>query len=218
VPGARHLARLDFDTMLEFSNRGAGVINVRAVELARKFSMPLVILNSLRDHPGTRVEGHAMMEHQGIVGVTANDRIVGLNLTGLALPGERLASFLTELSGLGLELSGLHVYTRADGRIGLSFLAGDRPENRGAFDRIEQMARGASGECFREEEIAAVSIVGAGVIPVGALATRAVGTLARASVTARSFSSSTTSLTLIVPREQTAEAVAALHRELVEAG
>jgi aspartate kinase len=216
VPGARHIPRLDFDTMLEFSSRGAGVINVRAVELARKFDMPLVILNSLREHPGTRVEGHAMMEQHGITGVTASERVVGFHLEGLRLTPDDTARFLGGLDGLGFEITGLHGWNESEGTQGLSFLAPDLPENRRAFEALEGMVRAAGGTLLRDEAIGAVSIVGGGVIRVGPLARRAAECLARAGVTARSFSSSTLSLTFLVPRDEVGTAVRALHADLIE--
>ncbi|HEX7880175.1 MAG TPA: aspartate kinase [Candidatus Eisenbacteria bacterium] len=216
VPGARHLARLDFDTMLEFSSRGAGVINVRAVELGRKFRMPIVILNSLRERTGTRVEDLTDMERTGITGVTANDRLIGFHLSDLVLDMAGLADFLGRLIELGLDLSGLHEYVDGPGTCGLSFLAQDLPENRRGFDRIERMAAEAGGSVRRDESVGAVSVVTSGVIQAGPLARRIVACLGGAGVTVRSMSSGTTSITLMIDRESIPGAVAALHRELVE--
>ncbi|MDZ4803944.1 MAG: aspartate kinase [Candidatus Eisenbacteria bacterium] len=216
VPQARHIRRLDFDTMLEFSSRGAGVINVRAVELGRKFQMPIVILNSLRDHSGTRVEGHSDMEQMGITGVTANDRLIEFRIGGLRLDMAGLAEFLGRLISLGLDLSGLHDDVDGSGTHGLSFLAPDLPENRRGFDQIEAMASAAGGQTQRDEDVGSVSVVTSGVIQAGPLARRIVDCLARAGVQARSLSSGTTSITLLVDRASIPTAVAALHRELVE--
>ena len=216
VTAARHLPRLDFDTMLEFSSRGAGVINVRAVELARKFRMPVIILNSLHDRPGTRVEEMSEMERMGITGVTANERLVGFHLSDLSLDTAGLASFLGRLADLGLDLWGLHEYVDGPGTHGLSFQVPDLPENRRAFDAIEAMAMEAGGAARRDEGVGAVSVVSSGVIQTGPLARRVVECLGRAGVSARSLSSSTTSLTLLVDRDAIPAAVACLHHELVE--
>jgi aspartate kinase len=217
VPDARHLERLDFDTMLEFSSRGAGVINVRAVELGRRFRMPIVIKNSLREHPGTRVEDLTDMERTGITGVTANDRLIGFHLSDLKLDTAGLADFLGRVIDLGLDMSGLHEYTDGPGTCGLSFLAQDLPENRRGFERIERMAREAGGTVRRDDSVGAVSVVTSGVIQAGPLARRIVDCLAAAGVAVRSLSSATTSVTLLVDRESIPVAVAALHRELVTA-
>lgn len=216
VPEARHIARLDFDTMLEFSSRGAGVINVRAVELGRRFDMPIVILNSLRVHPGTRVEGHSDMEQTAITGVTANDRLIAFHLSDLSLDGAGLADFLGRLVELNIDLSGLHEYRDGPGTHGLSFLAQDRPENRRGFERIETMAREVGGRVHRDDDVGGVSVVSNGVIQAGPLARRILGCLAGAGVQIRSLSSGTTSITLLVDRGSIPTAVAALHRELVE--
>lgn len=215
VPAARLLPSLDFDTMLEFSSRGAGVINHRAVELARKYRMPLTILNSLREAPGTRIEEKATMESQGVIGVTGNDQVVGFHLADLHLEPRELAVFLERLNGLGLEVTGLHQYGEGGGVVGLSFLVNDLPGNRRLYDRLETMTVEAGGRMLREENLAAVSIVSSGSIPAGPLAHRVVATLAEAGVSARSFGTSLLSLTVMVPRGEMERAVRVLHERLV---
>lgn len=216
VPEARLLPRLDFDTMLEFSSRGAGVISSRAVELARKNRMPILILNSLRDGPGTRIDGEVSMEGKGIVGVTADEKVVGVHLAGLRMAPAALGVLLERLSALGLDLTGLHQYADGPGTLAVAFTMPELPENPDLFARLEALAAEAGGRVERDESAGAVSVVGGGVIDPAEVAAQALASLAAAGVAPRSFLSGTLSLTFLVPRADVARAVAALHRDLVE--
>lgn len=85
VPGARHLARISHDHMVELAQRGAGVLHPRSVELAQKFKTPLWVRNSLKDEneerSGTEVVSlETGMESAQVVGVTADESKVMLEL------------------------------------------------------------------------------------------------------------------------------------------
>jgi aspartate kinase len=215
VSEARLLPHLDFDTMLEFSSRGAGVINSRAVELARIHAMPLVILNSLRDAAGTRIDGEVSMERKGIAGVTANEKIVGIHVEHLALEPKAVASFVERLSAIGLDLSGLHQFSDGPGTVGFTFLVPEHLENGQLFRKLDDLVAGSGGRIKRDESAGAVSVVGTGVINTADIAARSMRCLSRAGVCPTSFLSSTLSMTFIVPRAQVGDAVKALHADLV---
>jgi len=215
VPGARRLDRLDFDTMLEFSSRGAGVINFRAVELARAYRMPLAILNSLRSAPGTRIDGEIGMEKKGIAGVTANDRVVGIQIEGLKIETGGMSPFVGWLSGLGLDISGLHQYTDSSGQAGFSFTVNERPGHPAGLSKLEEEVKTRGGRLARDESLGAVSVVGYGVIDPLAVAARCLEVLAGVGIAPRSFLSGTLSMTFVVPRAEVARAVKTLHDTLV---
>jgi aspartate kinase len=71
VPAARHLERVPSDQMVELATRGAGVLHPRSVELARRFDVPLWVLNSLKpDSKGTQIMNQGM-EDYAVAGITA---------------------------------------------------------------------------------------------------------------------------------------------------
>jgi aspartate kinase len=216
VPGARLLDHLDFDAMLEFSSRGAGVIYSRAVELARNHKMPLQILNSLREARGTRIDGEVSMERKGIAGVTANERIVGVHLSHLSLNAAEIGGFVESLSGLGFDITGLHEFDDGPGTVGLTFIVPDLPENGPLFKGLEDLVRSRDGIISLDVSAGAVSVVGGGVINSAEVAARSLRSLTAAGIAPHSFLSGTLSMTFLVPRGQVAEAVRALHKDLVE--
>ena len=215
VSEARHIPHLDFDTMLEFSSRGAGVINSRAVELARHHGMPIVLLNSLKEAPGTRVDAEVSMERSGIAGVTANDRVVEIHVGHLKLRPETVAGFMRRLAGIGLNMSGLHQFEDGPGTVGLTFIVPESLENNELFRKLDALVAEHGGSVRRDESAGAVSVVGAGVINTAEVAAKSLECLSRAGIAPAAFLSGTLSMTFIVPRDKVADAVKALHGDLV---
>jgi aspartate kinase len=84
VPGARRLDAISYDEMLELASAGAKVLYTRAVEFAKKYGVPLVVLSSLKEGPGTLVEEEVPeMEQVVVSGITANDKEAKISLLGV---------------------------------------------------------------------------------------------------------------------------------------
>ena len=62
VPGARKLGEISYDEMLELASLGAQVLHNRSVEMAKKYNVPLEVLSSLEEKPGTVIKEVAKME------------------------------------------------------------------------------------------------------------------------------------------------------------
>lgn len=87
VTGARFRDRVPHDLMVELATRGAGVLHPRSVELAKQFSVPLWVINSLKDGfeaKGTQIVNRGMEEF-GVVGVTSDSGKAWLTV-GLSRP------------------------------------------------------------------------------------------------------------------------------------
>ncbi len=88
VPGARKLSEITYDEMLELASLGAQVLHNRSVEMAKKYSVPLEVLSSLEEKPGTVIKEVATMEKMLIKGVAKDDNVTRLSLIGLQdIPG-----------------------------------------------------------------------------------------------------------------------------------
>jgi aspartate kinase len=84
VPGARRLDTISYDEMLELASAGAKVLYIRAVEFAKKYNVPLVVLSSLKEGPGTLVEEEVPeMEEVVVSGVTSNDKEAKISILGV---------------------------------------------------------------------------------------------------------------------------------------
>ena len=128
VPHARKLDMVTYEEMLELASVGAKVLQTRSVGLAMRYNMPLTVLSSFEDKPGTLIVGdeaieESDMERNVITGI-AHDRNEALvTLVDLPdRPGERNAVFVA-------------AYERT--------YDGARPDHRGAgaYDIVQLLAR-----------------------------------------------------------------------------
>ncbi|HZG44838.1 MAG TPA: aspartate kinase [Allosphingosinicella sp.] len=87
VPKARKLARVTYEEMLELASVGAKVLQTRSVGLAMRHNLPLQVLSSFEDRPGTLIVGDAAledkMERQLITGIAVDKNEAMVTLTGL---------------------------------------------------------------------------------------------------------------------------------------
>ena len=177
--------------------------------------MPLVILNSLREHPGTRVEGDLDVEKTGIVGVTMNERIVAVRIEGLP-DAAAAAALLARLGGMGVDPAALSLDREGANHGRLSFYLPAAPERTAQLEVLAAAAASLGGRLEQDDTLSAVSLVGNGVLRAAAVATRALNRLAAEKIEAAGGQAGTLSLTFLVQRERAQDAVRALHAEFVE--
>ncbi|MBT3411467.1 MAG: aspartate kinase, partial [Halieaceae bacterium] len=90
VDGARRLDKITFEEMLEMASMGSKVLQIRAVEFAGKYNVPLRVLHSFQEGPGTLItlEDDAEMETPTIAGIAFNRDEAKLTILGVPdMPG-----------------------------------------------------------------------------------------------------------------------------------
>ena len=90
VDGARRLSHITFEEMLEMASMGSKVLQIRAVEFAGKYQVPLRVLHSVKDGPGTliTIEDDSKMETPTIAGIAFNRDEAKLTIEGVPdMPG-----------------------------------------------------------------------------------------------------------------------------------
>lgn len=84
VPGARKLEEITFDEMLELATLGAQVLHNRSVEMAKRYNVNLEVLSSFSGHPGTKVkEVVKTVEKSHVSGIAKDKNVARLALVGL---------------------------------------------------------------------------------------------------------------------------------------
>ena len=88
VSGARKLSEITYDEMLELASLGAQVLHNRSVEMAKKYNVPLEVLSSLEEKPGTVIKEVAKVEKMLIKGVAKDDEVTRISIIGVQdIPG-----------------------------------------------------------------------------------------------------------------------------------
>ncbi len=211
VTGARFRDRLPHDLMVELATRGAGVLHPRSVELAKQFSVPLWVINSLKDGieaKGTQIVNRGMEEF-GVVGVTSDSGKAWLTV-GLSRPTVVSALWdaaaRQQLSVVAPQFS--------DGRVSLFVEQETVGEWRSLLQRL--VSDGFIESFNLKSDWIPVSVVGDRFSQDGSALLGVLETLASAGIDATCGNASSLAITLAVPASKAEDAVRALHKKFVE--
>ena len=211
VPGARKLAEISFDEMLELASLGAQVLHNRSVEMAKKYSVPLEVLSSLEDKPGTIVKDGIKMENMLIRGVTKDENVARFTLHGIPnQPGTAFRVF----SALGRKKINIDIILQTpevDGKQDITFTASAALKDDIMRVLTEDLADLNAQRVRCEENVAKVSVVGAGIETNPGVASTMFEALRDANINIKMISTSEIKLSVIIDQAMADKAVSAIH-------
>jgi aspartate kinase len=223
VPAARQVPFITYEEMLELAAVGAKVLHLRCVEYARRFDMPIHVRSSFSQREGTMVlspdaiaaaiaEGRAM-EQPIISGVAADVNDAKITVVGVAdKPGEAAAIFKAlATAGINVDMIVQNVSAASTGRTDLTFTCpqGSAPTAMKALDA----QKGTIGfESLRfDDQIAKVSLVGAGMRSHPGVSATFFEALADAGINVEMISTSEIRISVVTRVDDAQRAVQALH-------
>jgi aspartate kinase len=213
VPDARKLPVVSFEEMLEMAASGAGVLQLRSVEYARNHGVRIHCRSSFDDAPGTVVVGETeTMEQPLITAVTHST--VEARVTLVGVPDElgaaaRIFAALAE-GNVNVDMIVQNEPSSAGGLAEISFTV-PREDLGAARAALAPLAGGAYGDMAAHEQMAKVSIVGAGMRSHPGVAAKVFGTLAQEGINIEMISTSPIKISCVIDRDHTERAVRALH-------
>lgn len=213
VPGARRLERVSFEEMLEMAGQGSKVLQIRSVEFAHKYNIPLRVLSTFNDGPGTLIaEWPETMESARIAGIACSRDEAEIRVIGMPAAADSAWRLLEPLAGNRIGIDMIVQNTAADGRMNFSFTV-----NRQDYDQaLEILALRFASHGVRIEgdsRVAKVGLIGAGVRSEAEIAPRMFAALARAGVAVRQIATSELRISVVVDEFQMENAARALHHE-----
>jgi aspartate kinase len=197
--------------MLELASLGAQVLNNRSVEMAKKYNVELEVLSSLTRKPGTIVREVNEMEKLNVSGIAKDMNVAQFSIIGVPdRPGLAFRIF----SKLGANDINVDIILQSIGRNGtkdISFTVASN--NRAATsellgDYIETL--GASSIIY-DENVAKVSVVGAGMESHPNIAAQVFEALYNANINIRMISTSEIKISVLIDQELADLAVRVLH-------
>ncbi|MEW6726139.1 MAG: aspartate kinase [Bacillota bacterium] len=212
VPEARKLDVISHDEMLELASLGAVVLHPRAVELAKLYSVPLVVRSSFNNNAGTLIQEVRDMEKAAVVSGIAHD----LNVAKIGLfdvkdePGIASRIFRA-LADENINVDMIIQGAMRDGRNDIAFTVGT-DDLRKTLPVVERILNdiGAKGYTH-EDDLAKVSIVGAGMVSFPGVAAAMFEALASAGINIEMISTSEIKVSCVIAREYVHQAVRVLH-------
>jgi aspartate kinase len=210
---ARKLDRISYEEMLELASLGAKVLQIRSVEFAMKYKVPLWVKSSFSDEPGTLVceEDESMMEDLVVSGIAiTRDEARFLVRSVPDKPGVA-AKIFKPLAEAGVVVDVIVQTPSHDGYTDLAFTVGrlDVERTREAMKKTQQELK--IGRVELEEGIAKVSIVGVGMRNHAGVASKMFEVLAAEGVNIRVISTSEIKVSCLIDEKYAELAVRALH-------
>jgi aspartate kinase len=210
---ARKLDRISYEEMLELASLGAKVLQIRSVEFAMKYKVPLWVKSSFSDEPGTLVceEDESMMEDLVVSGIAiTRDEARFLVRSVPDKPGVA-AKIFKPLAEAGVVVDVIVQTPSHDGYTDLAFTVGrlDVERTREAMKKTQQELK--IGRVELEEGIAKVSIVGVGMRNHAGVASKMFEVLAGEGVNIRVISTSEIKVSCLIDEKYAELAVRALH-------
>jgi aspartate kinase len=220
VPGARKLAEISYDEMLELAGLGAKVMQSRSVEFAKNFRVPFEVRSSLNDNPGTIVkEETRSMEGVVIRGVSLDENQAKITLVEVPdRPGVAAQIFKAIAdANINVDMIVQNIsHTPNAPATDLSFTV-DKPELAKACKVIDGLKKiiGAR-EVMADEKIGKLSIVGVGMRSHPGVAAKMFDTLANAGVNIQMISTSEIKISVIVDIAKGKQAMRLVHEAFLE--
>ena len=213
VDNARRLNEITFEEMLEMASLGSKVLQIRAVEFAGKYNVPLRVLHSFKEGPGTLIttESENTMEQPVISGIAFNRDEAKLTITGVPdVPGVA-SKILGPISDSNVEVDMILQNVSAEGLTDFTFTV-HRNDYDQAFETIKTIAKSLNAKgAIGSEKIAKVSIVGVGMRSHAGVASRMFESLANENINIQMISTSEIKVSVVIDEKYLELAVRALH-------
>ena len=213
VDSARRLEKITFEEMLEMASQGSKILQIRAVEFAGKYKVPLRVLSSFEDGPGTLItlEDESNMEQPVVSGIAFNRDEAKLTILGVPdIPGAAYR-ILGPISEANIEVDVIVQNVAEDGTTSLTFTV-HRNEMKKAEQVLEQVAKDLGAKAISvDDHIAKLSLVGVGMRSHAGVASRMFGVLAEHNINIQMITTSEIKITVVVDEKYLELAVRALH-------
>lgn len=211
VPRAKKLDQISYDDMLELASAGSGVLQSRAVEFARKWSVVIHSRSAFSDAEGTYVKEDPDMEEAVITGIAHDTSEVKITIRRVPDSTGVAARLFGSLAGNNVSVDMIIQNISLDGYTDISFTCpgADLARAKSTLDRVVEEIQ--AGEYVVEESIAKVSLVGTGMKSSPGVAAKAFATLGENEINILAISTSPIRLSVVVDGAQATQAVRCLH-------
>ena len=220
VPAARRIPAISYEEMLEMAASGAKILQLRCVEYARRYGVPIHVRSSFSNRPGTWVsdqpreaEGPGM--EQAIISGVAHDRSEA-KVTVMGVPdvvGQAAKIFRAiATAGINIDMIVQNISAATTGRTDISFTL-PRDDGEAALAALRAVQEELKYEdLLYDDRIGKVSLVGAGMRSHPGVTATFFGALAEAGVNIEMISTSEIRISVVVDENEVDAAVTATHR------
>ena len=209
---AGKLEKISYDEMLEMASLGAKVLQIRSVEFAKKYNVPIHVRSSFSEEEGTMVVNEdADMERLVVSGVTCNKNEARITLKKVPDQPGVSAKIFSPIAKAGILVDMIIQNTRASGMTDLTFTV-----VKSDFAKAVEISRKIAEEIGAEEvltadNIAKVSVTGVGMKNHSGVAAKMFETLAKENINIRLISTSEIRISCVIEEKYSELAIRVLH-------
>ncbi|MBT7169204.1 MAG: aspartate kinase [Porticoccaceae bacterium] len=213
VPDARRLDQITVEEMLEMASQGSKILQIRSVEFAGKYSVPLRVMSSFIEGPGTLIslEDNDQMEQPVVSGIAFNRDEAKLTIRGIPDQPGVAYKVLGAISQANIEIDVIVQNVAKDNSATITFTV-----HRAALKQAEALLKeiavdlGAI-EVDSDDRIAKISIVGVGMRSHAGVAAQMFEALANEGINIQLITTSEIKITVVIEERYLELAVRALH-------
>jgi aspartate kinase len=216
-PKAKKLKRISYDEMLEMAGLGAKVLQLRSVELARRYQVPLLVRSSFNASEGTWVgQEDPSMENLLVSGVTLDQNQSKVTITGVEDRPGLAARIFGPIAAADIVVDMIIQNASADGRTDMTFTV-NRDDLARTLELVQRVSAevGATG-VRHEDQVAKVSIVGVGMRTHAGVAARMFEVLAGERINIEMIATSEIKVSVVVGSKYGELAMRSLHDAFVD--
>jgi len=212
VPQARRLDKVTFEEMLEMASLGSKVLQIRSVEFAGKYKVPLRVLSSFEEGPGTLITYEENdMEAPLISGIAFSRDEAKITVRGVPDKPGIAHRLLGDIAAASINVDMIVQNVGADGTTDFTFTV-PRGDYRKAMETVKKTAgQLAAREVTGDDKIVKISVVGVGMRSHAGIASQMFKVLADEGINIQMISTSEIKISVVVEEKYLELAVRALH-------
>ena len=211
-PNARRMEKITYEEMLEMASLGSKVLQIRSVEFASKYKVPLRVLSTFKDGPGTLiVDEEHIMEEAIISGIAHNRDEAKLTIKGVPDKPGIAFSILGPISEANIEVDMILQNVGEDNLTDFTFTVHRNDYQKAMAVLSDTCKELAAREVSGDEHIVKLSIVGVGMRSHAGIASKMFGALAEEGINIQMISTSEIKVSVVIAEKYLELGVRALH-------
>ena len=211
-PNARRLERITFEEMLEMASLGSKVLQIRAVEFAGKYDVPIRVLSTFDEGPGTLITFEEdVVEEPLVSGIAFNRDEAQLTVKGVPDRPGVAALILGPIAEENIEVDMIVQNVGSDGTTDFTFTVHRNDYNKGLLVLENTLKNIGGGQVGGDPHIVKLSLVGVGMRSHAGIASRMFTALAQEKINIRMISTSEIKISVVIEEKYLELGVRVLH-------
>ena len=214
VTKAKLIEEITYDEMLEMASSGARVLMARSVEFGRRYNVPIIVKSTFTNNKGTVVK-EKTMEEAIVSGVTHNDKEVKFTLFGVPDQPGIAGTVFGSLSEIGINVDMIVQNVSKESITDISFTAPSE-QQKDVEDTLKNISKQLNAKGYDvDENIARISIIGAGMKSESGVASKMFKTLGDNKINISMISTSPIRVSCVISSNDIEKALNVLHEEFI---